>query len=177
MTVRRIRFGRMHALGVCLLVGVAGVAVVVTRAHRALVYSSERVEATRAQVANVMHRRAELIPNLVAVAAAAAAHERDLLAVLARAESNCSSERWHRNVIACAYDVDGALGAAAVAGERYPALGATRAYEALRFEIEGSENRIAVELRRHHAAVAEHRLLLRRFPASLVARLWGFTPP
>ena len=58
--------------------------------------------------------------------------------------------------------------------ERYPELKSNQNFLALQSQLEGTENRIAVERRRYNEAVREYNTAVRRFPASVVASLRGF---
>jgi LemA protein len=61
-----------------------------------------------------------------------------------------------------------------IATEAYPQLRATDAYRELMSQLEGTENRIAVERRRYNEVVRAYNTAIRRFPASVVASLRGF---
>ena len=58
--------------------------------------------------------------------------------------------------------------------EKYPELKATQAFRDLQVQLEGTENRIAVERRRFNEAAQEFNTLRRRFPTVIVASLFGF---
>jgi LemA protein len=70
----------------------------------------------------------------------------------------------------------GALSRLLVTVERYPELRSSENFLALQTQLEGTENRIAVERRRFNEAVRDYNTRLRLFPASLVARVAGFQP-
>jgi LemA protein len=58
--------------------------------------------------------------------------------------------------------------------ERYPELKSNQNFLALQDELAGTENRIAVERRRYNETVLSYNTSIRRFPASLIARNFGF---
>jgi len=58
--------------------------------------------------------------------------------------------------------------------ERYPELKSNANFLALQSQLEGTENRIAVERRRFNEAVQAYNTQLRLFPGSLVASFRGF---
>ena len=60
--------------------------------------------------------------------------------------------------------------------EAYPQLKADTQFNALLVELEGSENRIRVEIKKYNDMVAEYNTLLRVFPGNVVASLFKFTP-
>lgn len=146
--------------------------------HSRLVTAGEAVNAAAAQVVNVMKRRADLIPALVAVTATHAREERAVLDSLSGAASSS-------NASAPISIPDDNRAAAALTtrllavGDRYPELKASRTYVQLRFELLGTENRIATERARYVEAVLAYRTLRRDWPASLVARAFAFpdSPP
>jgi LemA protein len=61
-----------------------------------------------------------------------------------------------------------------VVAERYPELKADRNFLELQSQLEGSENRIAVERMRFNEAAREYNTYLRKFPQSLVAGIRNF---
>ena len=70
--------------------------------------------------------------------------------------------------------LSGALGRLLATVERYPDLKANANFLALQSQLEGTENRIAVERMRYSEAVRDYNTRLRLFPGSLVASLRGF---
>ena len=60
--------------------------------------------------------------------------------------------------------------------ERYPELKSNANFLALQTQLEGTENRIAVERQRYNEAVREYNTRLRLFPGSLIAGVAGFRP-
>ena len=72
--------------------------------------------------------------------------------------------------------LSGALSRLLVTVERYPELRSSESFMALQTQLEGTENRIAIERRRFNESVREYNTRLRIFPGSVVARLVGFTP-
>jgi LemA protein len=67
-----------------------------------------------------------------------------------------------------------ALSRLLVVVEKYPELKATQAFRDLQAQLEGTENRIAVERRRFNEAAQAFNTLRRRFPTVIVASLFGF---
>jgi LemA protein len=58
--------------------------------------------------------------------------------------------------------------------ERYPELKSNQNFLELQSQLEGTENRIAVERRRFNEAVREYNTRVRLFPGSVIAGLRGF---
>ena len=63
-----------------------------------------------------------------------------------------------------------------VVAERYPELRATQGFRDLQAQLEGTENRIAVERRTFNEAVQRYNTAVKRFPAVLLAGIMGFQP-
>jgi LemA protein len=59
--------------------------------------------------------------------------------------------------------------------ERYPELKAVQAFRDLQVQLEGTENRIAVERNRFNEAARAYNTARRRFPAVMIAGFLGFT--
>ena len=137
-----------------------------------------------AQVQNVYQRRADLIPNLVETVKGFAAQEREVLESVTRARASASQVQLTPELLndpramqkfqQAQGELGSALGRLLVTVERYPELKSNQNFLALQTQLEGTENRIAVERRRYNEAVREYNTVLRRFPASLVASFRGF---
>jgi len=58
--------------------------------------------------------------------------------------------------------------------ENYPQLKANENFLALQSQLEGTENRIAVERKRFNQAVQGYNTTIRRFPTNMLAGMFGF---
>ena len=58
--------------------------------------------------------------------------------------------------------------------ERYPDLKADKRFGELQSQLEGTENRISVERRRFNESVQNYNTNIRRFPANMIAGMFGF---
>jgi LemA protein len=149
-----------------------------------LVTSEQGVTAAWAQVQTVYQRRADLIPNLVETVKGFAAQERTVLEEVTRARASASQMTLSPEMLNDPaalkkfQDAQSALGGALsrllVTVERYPELKSNANFLALQSQLEGTENRIAVERRRFNEAVQAYNTQLRLFPGSLVASFRGF---
>ena len=70
--------------------------------------------------------------------------------------------------------LSGALGRLIAISENYPDLKSNQNFLTLQSQLEGTENRIAVERMRYSEVVRDYNTRLRLFPGSLVASLRGF---
>ena len=149
-----------------------------------LVAREQAVLEAWAQVQNVYQRRADLIPNLVETVKGFAAQERTVLEEVTRARASVAGMQVTPEVLRdpealrkfqeAQAQLGGALGRLLAVVERYPELKSNQNFLALQSQLEGTENRIAIERRRYNEAVREYNTAIRRFPASVVASLRGF---
>lgn len=149
-----------------------------------LVGLDEGVDAAWSQVENVYQRRADLVPNLVATVQGAADFERETLQSVVEARSKVGQMSFDgaptaEQLTAFQQNQDAlssALSRLMVVVERYPELTATQNFRDLQVQLEGTENRIAVERRRFNEATRAYNTARRRFPATILAGLLGFEP-
>ena len=58
--------------------------------------------------------------------------------------------------------------------ERYPDLKANQSFLDLQSQLEGTENRIAMERRKFNEATRAYNTYIQRFPALITAKIFGF---
>lgn len=130
------------------------------------------VEKQQAQLENVLQRRHNLIPNLISAYKEAASQEREKVNSLARLEeqSKNTSDLAARSQLE--NQLSGAINEAlkSVGDES----GGSRLFVSLSTQMEGAENRIAVESKRYNEAATEYNRSARSFPIFLVRPLLGF---
>ncbi len=155
--------------------------------YNRMVTLDEGVSAAWAQVENVYQRRIDLIPNLVETVKGYASHEEETLIALTEARSRAGGvmdvdEDLLNDPEAFArfQQAQDGLGSALqrllVVTENYPDLKANQNFLALQDQLEGTENRIAVERMRFNEAVKAYNTTIRRFPQMIVANMTGFDP-
>jgi LemA protein len=153
------------------------------RIYNSLVTADENVSTAWSQVENVYQRRLDLIPNLVNTVQGAADFERNTLNEVIQARAAASSINLdaanlnEANLAAFQQAQDGlgqALSRLMVVVERYPELKANQNFRDLQSQLEGTENRIAVERNRFNEAVRIYNTSIRRFPKNLIAGIFGF---
>jgi len=143
--------------------------------YNRLVTLREGVDAAWAQVETVLQRRYDLIPNLVNTVKGYAEHEKGLLEEVTRLRSQWGSAGSVDEKVKAAGALEGTLSRLLLVAERYPDLKASQNFRDLQYELSGTENRISVERQRYNEAVRAYNTAIRRFPASMVAGLCGFT--
>lgn len=178
--------GKSVVLGclVLVLVGVLVVGVLTVGSYNRLNAADQAVSGSWAQVENVYQRRADLVPNLVETVKGAAAFERETLNEVVKARASASQVRLDANQIKdpAAFQkfeeaqagLSSALSRLLVVVEKYPELKANQNFRDLQVQLEGTENRIAVERGRFNEATQGYNTLRRSFPTVIVANFAGF---
>ena len=143
--------------------------------YNRLVALDEGVTSGWSQVENVYQRRADLIPNLVETVKGAADFEQDTLTAVVEARSKATQVQFDgvpnaeqlQQFQGAQDQLTSALSRLLVVVERYPELTATQAVRDLQGQLEGTENRIAVERKRFNEAVQSYNTTRRQFPSVL----------
>jgi LemA protein len=143
--------------------------------HNQLAVQQEAVKAQWADVDVVLQRRSDLIPNLVNTVKGFAAHETEVYKSIADARAALISGRTPQDKIAANDQLSGALSRLLVVAENYPQLKSNENFMSLQNQLEGSENRIAVERRKYNEALQTYNATLQLFPQNIVASMSGFT--
>ena len=162
---------------------VAVVAIFFYATYNGFVNGEEGLKSAWSNVETQYQRRADLIPNLVNTVKGYAAHETQTLNEVTEARARATSinlsaddltpERLAQFQRAQA-EVRSALGRLIAVSESYPDLKANQNFLELQAQLEGTENRIAVARKDFNAAAQQYNVSVRRFPANLVARMFGF---
>jgi LemA protein len=153
--------------------------------YNRMVSLEEGVSAAWAQVENVYQRRMDLIPNLVETVKGYAAQEQETLTAVTEARAraggvmNVDEDLLNDpEAFARFQETQDSLGSALqrllVVTENYPDLKSNQNFLALQDQLEGTENRIAVERMRYNDAVKNYNTIIRRFPQMIIARMTGF---
>ena len=148
-----------------------------------MVVMQENVDGKWAQVENVYQRRADLIPNLVNTVKGYASHEKETLEGVIEARSKATSVNIDAGNLtpekfaAFQQAQDGlssALSRLMVVVERYPDLKANQSFLELQAQLEGTENRIAVERKKFNEATQGYNTYIKVFPKNMYANMFGF---
>lgn len=151
--------------------------------YNTMVVASENVDAQWAQVENVYQRRADLIPNLVATVKGYASHEQETLEGVVNARAKATSttiDAGNLNAAsiqqfqAAQNGLSSALSKLMVVVEKYPDLKANQNFMELQAQLEGTENRIAVERKRFNESARDYNLSIKMFPNTIFAGMFGF---
>lgn len=145
--------------------------------YNTMVAAEERTQQAWAQVENVYQRRADLVPNLVETVRGAANFERETLNEVIQARAAATAVQvdpaaLDENSLEAFAQTQGVLSASLgrllAVSENYPTLTATQNFRDLQAQLEGTENRIAVERKRFNDAVQAYNAKARRFPYNLL---------
>lgn len=151
--------------------------------YNKMVTAEEGVKSQWGNVENSYQRRADLIPQLVATVKGAADFERGTLedVINARAsatQTKVDAESLTEENIAQFQKAQDALSSSLsrllVSVERYPELKATENFANLQAQLEGTENRIKVERDKFNEVAKGYNTMIRKFPASILASIFGF---
>lgn len=165
-------------------IGVVAVVVIFFYAtYNGFVNKEEGLKTAWSNVETQYQRRADLIPNLVNTVKGYAAHESQTFEAVTEARAKATSinlsaddltpEKLAEFQQAQAL-VRSALGRLIAVSESYPDLKANQNFLELQAQLEGTENRIAVARTRFNDATRQYNVTIRRFPANLIAGMFGF---
>jgi LemA protein len=146
----------------------------------------ESSKAAWSEVLNQYQRRADLIPNIVNTVKGEASFEQDTLTKVVEARAKATSIQATPELVndPVAFkrfqdaqgEVTSALSRLLVVTENYPSLKANAAFQDLRVQLEGTENRITVARNRYIQTVQDYNVLARSFPTVLTAKVMGYQP-
>jgi len=121
--------------------------------YQSVVSLDEGVKSQWSQVENQLQRRFDLIPNLVETVKGYAAHEKGVFDDIAQARQSYFQAKSVNDKAQAASAVESALSRLLMLQENYPVLKANEGFLKLQDQLEGTENRIAVERQRYNDAV------------------------
>ena len=157
----------------------------VSGSYNHLVQLDQATQAQWAQVQNAYQRRADLVPNLVATVKGAANFEKSTMVEVTEARSRVNQvspaamgdilkdpaafQRFQQ----AQQGLSAALSHLFAVAENYPQLKATANFRDLQAQLEGTENRIAVERQRYNEAAQAFNTARNRFPTVMIAGMFG----
>ena len=151
--------------------------------YNSMIEKEERIKSQWAQVENAYQRRSDLIPNLVNTVKGAANFEKSTLTEIAEARAKASSiqvdasnltqeqlDAFQKNQDA----LGRSIGRLLMTVESYPDLKSNQNFRELQSQLEGTENRIAVERNKFNEATEDYNVYTRKFPNNITAWLFSF---
>jgi LemA protein len=159
---------------VVLILVIIGVSVIFGGRNN-MVTKETTVQTAWAQVQNVYQRRLDLVPNLAEATKAYMNLEKDIFQSIADARAGISSAQSPSDLESASQPITSFLSALRVVVEDTPELKSSDVVRDLMTQLEGTENRVAVERMRYNEAVQAYNTYIRLFPNNWVAGLFGFT--
>lgn len=150
-----------------------------------MVNTRENVAAQWSNVENQYQRRLDLIPNLVSTVKGYATHEENTLTEVINARAKATQmqisidqldETTLKKLNNVQSELSSALSRLMAISENYPNLKANQNFLDLQAQLEGTENRIAVERRKFNDVARNYNSYIRQFPRNILAGMFGFTP-
>lgn len=144
----------------------------------------DQVAAERwANVEANLQRRADLVPNLVAVVKGSAAHEKETLDRVVKARAEATSVKLSADDLSDPEkmkafaekqdELSKSIGRLLVVQEAYPDLKANQGFRDLQVQLEGTENRILRAREEYNAAVRDYNAELGRVRGKVVNKATG----
>ena len=165
-------------VGIVLVLGA-----MLVKPYNKMVQKDEECSKAWANVENAYQRRLDLIPNLVKTVQGAADYEKGTLTEVIEARAKATSvqvdpsnltEESLAKFQAAQDQLSSALSRLMVVVERYPELKANQNFLELQAQLEGTENRIAVERGKFNETVNDYNSYIRRFPNNIIAGIFNF---
>jgi LemA protein len=147
------------------------------------VVNQESAKTAWSNVESAYQRRSNLIGNLVNTVKGAAEFEKSTLTDVINARAKATSTTIDASNLNAANiaqfqqaqtGLTGALSRLLVSIERYPDLKANQNFLSLQSQLEGTENRIKMEIDRFNKDVKNYNIHIKKFPNSILAGWFGF---
>jgi LemA protein len=151
--------------------------------YNGFVKKQEAMTTAWGQVENVYQRRADLVPNLVALVKNYAEYEQGTILAVTEARAKAAAttvntenfdENEFTNFESAQNELGNSLNRLIVTVENYPDLKANEEYLTLQAQLAGCENRIQTERERFNETAKTYNQSIRRFPSNLIAKMFGF---
>jgi len=170
----------LHNIGRAILVAAASLSLAACGIN-SVPAAEEEAKAKWADVEAQFQRRANLVPNLVEVAQAAAESERGILTEVTEARARATSinvdaenlddPQALQEFAQAQGQLGQGLGRLLASFEAYPQIQSNQNFIALQSQLEGTENRIAVAIRDYNEAVRQYNTTIRTFPDTIGANI------
>jgi LemA protein len=152
--------------------------------YNTMVEFDEQVKTAWGQVENVYQRRLDLVPNLVSAVQAYVKHEEKLFEMVTAARTKASAANISKEMLndpTAVQKFQDAQGELSYVLRRMmetvgknPNITVDQNFLALQAQLEGTENRIAVERKRFNEAVAQYNAYIKKSPQNKIAEKFKF---
>lgn len=153
---------------------IAILAVVLVSIYNRLVTLRQRIKNAWAQIEVQLKRRYDLIPNLVSTVKGYAAHEKETFERVVQARNAAISAQGVQEQAGAENMLSGALRQLFALVENYPELKANTNFLQLQEELTNTEGKIAFSRQFYNDTVLKYNTAIQRFPAVMVAGMFGF---
>ena len=173
--MRTVKISILVIVGILLVWGIG--------TYNGLIKKQEAMTTAWGQVENVYQRRADLVPNLVALVKNYTEYEQGTLIAVTEARARATSVKVNTDNFddleftsyeSAQRELGNSLNRLLVTIENYPDLKANEEYLTLQAQLAGCENRILTERNRFNETAKDYSQSIRKFPNNLVAKLCGF---
>ncbi|MDR0970949.1 MAG: LemA family protein [Bacteroidales bacterium] len=157
--------------------------IMVVSSYNGLVKNDEACYEQFSKLESQYQRRMDLIPNLVNTVKGYSLHEKTTLEEVVAARNQANNTKIDGNNLTqeninrlqeSQANLKSSLDRLMVVVERYPDLKANQNFLELQSQLEGTENRIAVERQKFAEVVKKFNAQIRRFPTNIIASMFSF---
>ena len=171
---KKIGIGCLIAFIIIIVIVGLGSAAYIISSRNNMVAKEVAIQEAWAQVQNVYQRRLDLVPNLAESAKAYLQLEKDIFEAIADARRGIENAETPAELESASREVGSFIDDFKVIVEDTPELKASETIRDLMTQLEGTENRIAVERSRFNEVVGDYNTYIRLWPRNLLASRFGF---
>lgn len=180
--MKALGIGCVAIIGLVVLVALVGIFSWIG-VYNGLNSSNQGAAKAWGDIESTLQRRADLIPNLVAVVQRYAKHEKETLTAVTEARAKVGQINLNaaqgdpaamKKLVEAQGELSNVLSRLMVVVEKYPDLKADQGFRDLQAQLEGTENRINVARQRYNGAVETYNTRVHGFFGQLVAGIHGF---
>lgn len=166
---------KKSSMGIIIVIAlIAIVGLILVSSYNSIVAKSEEVDNKYATIDTYLQRRADLIPNLVNTVKGYTKQEQDIINSITDARAKMVGTTSVSEKAEANDELTSALSKLMVVVENYPDLKSSQNFIQLSDELSGTENRIATARKDYNDAVKEYNLKIKKFPAGIIANMFGF---
>jgi len=159
---------------VIVIVGLSFAAYIISSRNN-MVAKEVTIDQAWAQVQNVYQRSLDLIPNLVESTKGYMQLEKDIFEAITEARAGINSAETPSELESATQQLGSFIDDFKVIVEDTPELKASETVRDLMTQLEGSENRIAVERSRFNETIGDYNIYIKMWPRNIIAGWFGFT--
>lgn len=142
--------------------------------YNSFVSQNGRIDGQLSQVESQYQRRLDLINNLVAAVKGSMVQEEKIFLEIADARSRYANAKSGNEKVEAIDNLDSSFSRLLAISENYPVLKSADNVGTLMVQVEGTENRIAVERMRYNELVTSYNISIKTFPGSVFASIFNF---